>query len=158
MAILNFDATAVDPQEERDFSPIPQGDYTAAIVASEMKDTKDFTGQYLELRVQILEGQYKGRLIFSRLNLQNKNPKAVEIARQELSAICRAVGVLRPQDSSDLHDRPMKIGVKIRPGKDKDKDNKVAYGPSNEIKSWKPAGDPAPAQAPAAPAKKPWEN
>ena len=32
---------------------------------------------------------------------------AVKIARAELSAICRAVGVMAPNDSVELHDLPL---------------------------------------------------
>jgi hypothetical protein len=48
---------------------------------------------------------HRNGVIWSRLNLDN--PKAVEIARRDLSAICRAVGVLTPGDSSELHDLPL---------------------------------------------------
>ena len=42
------------------------------------------------------------------------NATAVEIARRELSAICRSVGVLVPTDSSDLHDLPCMIHVRVK--------------------------------------------
>ena len=70
MANLNgFNANEVDPAVG--FDPIPAGKYLAIITESEMKPTKAGTGQYLQLTFQVLEGQYKGRLVWARLNLDN---------------------------------------------------------------------------------------
>lgn len=110
MAFLGgFDASQVEPT--RAFEPVPAGKYVAVIVASEFKPTKSGTGQYLELRLQIVDGEHKGRQFWERLNLQNPNPTAVENAKGTLSAICRAVGVMAPQDSAELHDHPIQIKI-----------------------------------------------
>ena len=108
----NFDASKVDPASS--FDPIPAGKYLAAIVASELRPTKSGSGHYLELTFEIAEGQHKGRRLWARLNLDNPNPQAVQIARGELSAICRAVGVLQPRDSAELHNLPLSIKVACR--------------------------------------------
>lgn len=156
--LAGFDASQVEPQ--RDFSPVPAGTYTAMITKSEMKPTKDGQGQYLYLEISIAEGEHEGRLVFARLNLENRNDKAVEIARRELSSICRAVGVLTPKDSQELHDRPMQIKVGIEPARD-------GYEASNKIKAYLAVGAtgptaPAPTAAAAAtaPAGKvpPWKR
>ena len=63
----------------------PVGDYKAVITESEVKETKAGDGQYLNLRIEIIEGEYQGRIIFVILNLWNPNPKAVEIANRELA-------------------------------------------------------------------------
>lgn len=113
MANLNgFNAATVEPSQ--DFEPIPAGKYLAVITESEMKPTKNGSGQYLQLSLQILEGPYKGRYVWARLNLHNPNPTTVQIARQELSAICRAVGVMQPADSVELHGIPLTISVKLK--------------------------------------------
>jgi hypothetical protein len=108
----NFDANNVEPTT--DFEPLPAGKYMAVITASEMKATKTGTGHYLELQFQLLDGPYKNRLLWSRLNLDNPNRQAVQIAQGELSAICRAVGVLQPKDSLELHNLPLQITVKCK--------------------------------------------
>jgi len=117
MAYLNnFDANTVDPASS--FDPIPAGKYIAAITESEMKPTKNGNGHYLELTFDILDGQYKGRKVWARLNLDNPNAQAVQIARGELSAICRAVGVMQPQDSIELHNLPLAIKVTCKKRED----------------------------------------
>ena len=110
--LRGFDAKEVDPAS--DFDPVPAGKYVAAIIASEMKPTKAGTGQFLELTFQVLEGDYKNRLLWTRLNLDNPNATAVQIARAELSAICRAIGVMAPNDSVELHDLPLVINVRCK--------------------------------------------
>ena len=128
MANLNgFDANQVDPASS--FDPIPAGKYVAAIIESEMKPTKAGNGQYLQLTFEIRDGQYKGRRLWARLNLDNPNQQAVQIARGELSAICRAVGVLQPQDSCELHGLPLSIKVTCKKRNDTDEI-------SNEVRSY----------------------
>jgi hypothetical protein len=110
MPTLNgFNANEVDPNFA--FEAIPAGKYLAIITESEEKPTKSGGGQYVQFTFQIIEGDYKGRLIWSRLNLDNPNATTVKIARAELSAICRAVGVPAPKDSVELHNIPLVITV-----------------------------------------------
>jgi hypothetical protein len=110
--LQGFDANSVEPADE--LEPIPAGRYVAVIVDSEMKPTKSGTGNYLQLTFQIVEGEHANRLLWVRLNLDNPNATAVEIARRELSAICRSVGVLVPTDSTDLHNLPCVIHVRVK--------------------------------------------
>lgn len=127
MATLNFNANDVEPGVG--FEPIPAGEYIAAIVASETKATRAGTGNYLELSLQILEGPHKGRMLWSRLNLENPSATAVRIARAELSAICRAVNVMAPKDSCELHNIPLVIKVGVTERNDNGE-------PTNEIKGY----------------------
>ena len=110
--LSGFDATQVEPTNT--FEPIPAGKYLAMIVESEMKPTKSGTGKYLQLAFEIIEGPHQGRVLWSRLNLQNPNPTTVQIAKAELSAICHATGVLQPRDSVELHNLPIEITVKCK--------------------------------------------
>ena len=105
-----FDANTVQPTS---FDVLPAGEYDAVIVASSMEPTSNGQGKYLKLELQVLNGPYQNRKLFDNLNLENANAKAVEIARGTLSAVCRAVGVLTPKDSSELHDKPMRVKVKV---------------------------------------------
>ena len=110
--LTGFNANDVVPLTS--FDPIPPGKYVAVITGSEMKRTRAGTGRYLELAFQIIEGEHKGRFVWTRLNLDNPNTVAVRIAQAELSAICRAVGVLAPRDSVELHNLPLVIDVQCR--------------------------------------------
>jgi len=124
--LAGFDASQIEPMTT--FDPIPAGKYLAMITASEMKPNKAGTGSYLELVFTIIEGEYKGRQLWARLNLDNPNELAVKIARAELSAICRAVGVLTPRDSVELHNLPLVIRVACKKRKDTDEMVNVIKG------------------------------
>jgi len=121
-----FDASQHEPNED----VIPAGVYEACIVESGVKPTKDNKGKYLELKLQILNGKHQNRKVVDRLNLWNQSEKAATIAKGTLSSICRAVGVMTPNDSSELHNKPLLINVTVR--------NDPQYGTSNEVKSYKP--------------------
>jgi hypothetical protein len=155
MADLNgFDANQVEPNA--DFAPLPPDTYEAMIVESEWKTTAAGTGRYLKLTLQVLGGQYSGRMIWDNLNLENPSAQAVQIARGTLSAICRAVGVLTPKDSVDLHNLPLMCRVVQEP---------YEGGVSNKIKGYKPKATSAPTKAeapakaaPASAGKAPWRK
>ena len=152
MANLNgFNAHDVEPSAS--FEPIPADKYLAAITESEMKPTKSGNGSYLQLTFTILEGEYKNRILWARLNLNNANATAVKIARSELSAICHAVGVMEPKDSVELHNLPLLITVKVKNRTDNDE-------LTNEIKSYEPKAAAAgqPQQAPINDATPPWKR
>ena len=151
MANLNgFNANNVEPAT--DFDPIPAAKYLAVITNSEFKPTKNNSGNYLELTFQVIDGQYKNRLLWARLNLDHPNETTAKISRGQLSAICKAVGVLTPKDSAELHNLPLMINVKVK--KRNDTGELV-----NEIKGYS-GRETAPAQnsTPAAKGVAPWKR
>ncbi|MFW5690785.1 MAG: DUF669 domain-containing protein [Planctomycetota bacterium] len=149
--LTGFNAHEVEPTTP--FEPIPAGRYLAAVTASEMKPVKSGSGSYLELTFTVLEGEYKNRVLWARLNLNNPNPTAVKIARSELSALCRAVGVMQPKDSVELHNIPLLITVKVKKRSDNDE-------LTNEIKKFEPKSAVAgqPQQARQADSTPPWKR
>jgi hypothetical protein len=79
----------------------------------------------------------------------------MEIAQRTLSAICRATGVMMPQDSSDLHNKPLLVTVTVETTKD--------YGARNKVAGYEPCekGSAQVAAAVAAPAPSnvpPWKR
>lgn len=115
MATINF--TASEVPEDTGFELIPAGNYTAHIIESNMKDTKAGNGQFLELRIQILDDPYTGRLVFERLNLINPNATAVKIAKRTLADMCEALGLDDVEDSEELHGKEFQIKLVVEPAK-----------------------------------------
>ena len=154
MSTLNFNAADVEPSIG--FDAIPAGKYQVIINESEMKPTKTGNGQYLWIEFEVISGEYKGRKLWTRLNLENPNPDAVRMARADLSAICRAVNVLNPHDSVELHNLPLTVTVRCRKNQDDELVNEIkGYGPRENAVLQKPAG--APTQtATATKAAPPW--
>ena len=66
MAMINFNAETVEPAASYDV--LPKGKYLAMAIASELKATKTGTGEYLQITFEVLDGQFKSRKIFERLN------------------------------------------------------------------------------------------
>jgi hypothetical protein len=127
MADLNgFNAHDVEPNAG--FDPIPAGKYLAVITATEMKPTKNGKGEYLELELEVIEGPYKGRKVWDRLTLKHPNEQTVQIARGTLSAICHAIGVMKPKDSIELHNLPLVVSVALKNREDTGEPTNVIKG------------------------------
>ena len=149
MALLNFNATEVAPTAP--LEALPAGTYECVIIESEMLPTKAGNGSFLKLTFEVVSGEHTGRRLWSRLNLDNPSKTAVEIARAELSAICHAVNVLTPQDSSELHNLPLLVTVKVRQLDDGAVNDIKGYAPVSRATSRQAAAPAAqPASAPAA--------
>lgn len=156
MATLNFNAQAVAPAQNN-FQPIPAGVYPAQVIESELRPLKSGNGEALALQFEILGDKFAGRRVFANLNIHHTNPEAQRIAQEQLSAICHAVGVMQLQDSSQLHNKPLNIRVKIR--------KQEGYEDRNEVSGYEaiPNGAAPVAAAPnqyagAAAPRKPWER
>lgn len=162
MASFSFDSAAVEPQTTN--TPIPADTYLCQVTESDLKPLKSGNGTGLSLTLTVLDGPFKGRKVWENLNVQHTNGETQRIAQSQLSALCRAVGVGQLRDTTELHNKPLKVKVKIR------KDDQ--YGDKNAVAGYeaatggapafsKPAPFAAPAAAPAtAPAaggtKAPW--
>ena len=149
--LSGFNANEVEPNAP--FEPLPAGKYIAAVVASEVKPTKKGDGSYLQLEFEVLEGDCKGRKIWDRLCINHPNDMTQKIARGNLSAICRAVGVMQPRDSVELHNLPVELTVKVKRRTD-------TQDLVNEIKGYAPreAASGQPQQATVGDNTPPWKR
>lgn len=137
--LAGFNAADVAPNDG--FDVLPAGEYDVAIVASSVETTKKGDGRFLKLELQVLNGPYQNRRCFDRLNLWNPNAQAVQIAQGTLSSICRSVGVLTPRDSSDLHNKPLRVKLVVKKSDE--------YGESNEVKRYSSRNAGGPGLGPA---------
>lgn len=131
MAKLPGSFNAEQHEDMNSFEPIPAGEYEAKVTKSELKATSDKQGQMLVLTFEILRGDHKGRICWSRLNLVNKSEKAVEIANKELATLCRACGKINIDESEELHGIPISIKVKVTK-------ETPQYPAGNAITNYKP--------------------
>lgn len=126
-----FDANQVSPNEA--FENLPLGWYVARIVDSEEKPNSTNNGSHILLTLEVIAPQqYAGRKLWDRLNLNNPNQTAVEIAQRTLSAICHATNVMQLQDTMQLHGIPMEVKVGLSKPQD-------GYEQRNEIKGYRTA-------------------
>lgn len=153
MAAIDFNSEEHEPRSG--FDPLPAGKYKVVVTDSEEKPTKKGDGSYIQFTLEVIEGEYKGRKLWDRLNLNNPNPTAVEIAKSTLSALCRAAGVKHLKDTQQLHDLPVlaKVAAKM---------DQTAGEIRNEIKGYEAALTPAQPGAgktpPAKPTNAPWSR
>jgi len=127
--------------EPDSFEPIPAGTYQAQIIEAKKQDVSknnDY-GECLALTWQITEGQYKGRLVFQRLNLwvynmPKNNDLVVKIANSQFAQIRKATGKETPRDTDELLYIPCTIRLAITQDKNQE------YDPRNEIKAVKKGG------------------
>jgi hypothetical protein len=139
-----FNANNVEPNQALEV--LPAADYDVVIVGSELKETSSGNGgKYLKLELAIAVGQYQNRKLYDNLNIINPNAQAQQIARGTLSAICRAVGVMEPKRSEELHGKVLSAKVKI--GKDQN------GNPQNQIKGYGPRKSSPSAASQAVPAQ-----
>lgn len=146
MARINFNASTVEPSTPMDV--LPKGKYLCMAIASELKPTRNNTGEYLQITFEVLDGSAKGRKIFERLNIRNSNKTAEDIAQRALSALCHAVGVIELEDSDQLHNIPVVVDLDIDPPKGE-------YSAQNRVKGYSAAGGTKPDMFPAGQAAKP---
>lgn len=141
MASFGFNPEEVPPAD--DFTPLPAGEYMVIAIKSDIEPTKN-NGSQLVFHHQVIDGFYKGRLIFDRITLVNTNQQAQEIGRRAISSLCHAVGNPGAQESSLLHNKPFIIRVTI--------EKNEQYGDRNIVKGYKSCTGAKPAVATAQPA------
>lgn len=115
--IADFSRRA-DELPEQEYSLVPEGSYNADIEKAELRQTKDGTGQYINLQMKILGPTSAGRVVFGTINIQNKSEKAEEIGLRQLKELRAALGMAALRDTDDLVGRQVKVKVKIQPEKD----------------------------------------
>ena len=116
-----------------DFTPVPEGEYILQVTKTERKDTKDKTGWYVRVQFDIIAPAYQGRKLFANFNLRNNSAVAEKIGKQQFKALYTAGDVKEPIcDTDQLLGAVVKASVTIREASGK-------YGPSNDIKNYKPA-------------------
>jgi hypothetical protein len=133
-----FRADQVPPSTGQ-YDPLPAGWQRMIVTASEIKNTKNGRGRYLQIEFTIPEGdKYGGRKAWDRLNLWNESQEAVDIAKRTLSSLCLSVGVVQLRDSNQLHGKLVLVKLAVR-------EATASYDASNEVKGYKPAdGSPLP--------------
>jgi hypothetical protein len=103
-----------DPTGGERQKPFEAGEYTLAMVKSDMVESKKTPGNwYLECEFEI-EGS--PRRVWERYNLSNSSATAQEIAWRDFNSLKHACGKLQVNDSSELHGIPFRGRVNFEKG------------------------------------------
>lgn len=135
--------------ENPSFKPLPKGCYLLSIKTSEMRPTKNGDGVGIHLELQVMDGRYKGRTFYHWINYEHPSERTQRIGRETLAMICRAVGVLQPKDTVDLHEIPFFAMVEVKPahngydaGNTITKASRDPCDTPNELPPWASGGEP----------------
>ena len=117
------------------FTPLPAGEYVVMVTKSEVKETAKKTGEMVVLLLTVVDGDYKGRTIFERINYRNDNQTAQEIGQKELASLTRAIFGFDKEwvDTEELHKKlfKVKVGVKESTGQWPASNNCLMFSPLN---------------------------
>jgi hypothetical protein len=145
-----FDASQFQSSQAVALHPV--GDFEFQISNTEIKPTKDNSGGYFQVEFTSPQGS-----IIQRYNIWNNEPKAVEIAHGQLSALCHAVGVFRinwQTQGAELRGARGKMRVGYQKGEeptaDKPQGGYVELKKVMDINGNEPGRAPAPAAQPQA--------
>ena len=134
---INIDNVDIGPDAGTGYGLLPEGKYLAKVTESKVQPTRSGNGQILELTWQIQSGPHERRLIWDKITLIHTSADAQRIGKETWKKACRAAGIsYAPQDSSEIHQKPVVIMVKTKPASN-------GYEASNAVKAYYPA----PAQA-----------
>ena len=141
MVALNFDTRTKEFEnatQDMDFAPLPDGEYTALIIKSELKTTKN-NEEFLQLTWKVLEGEYANRHLFDAFFLYNPDrPKQLAFNRRRLNFVAVACGVEKFTDTVELHQKPCRLTVKKEEYNGKERNTITKYQPLKPVTKTQP--------------------
>jgi len=96
---FQFNANQYEPNQGMGVHP-PASKIPFQITGTEIKETKNSTPDNVQAML-IIEFTSPIGMVVNRYNIKNDNPKTVEIAYGQLSALCRAVGIYQIDGSNE---------------------------------------------------------
>jgi hypothetical protein len=123
MASFKFDPSSVHAHAAA--ALLTPGAYDARIVEAELRPVRSGDGRALQVAFELTDPQHFGRIVWARLHIETCNEHVQQIARQELAALCRAVGVASLTDTRDLLHKHARITLGVRRRDDGDTTNVV---------------------------------
>lgn len=138
MGNLDFNASDYEPRKE--MGAVPAGKYLCVVEDTGRKNTKNDSAQYLQISWSIIEGEFKGRKIFDRLNLWaasggqwiRRTDEAGTIAGQSMSELLAALGIANIRNHEELRGKKAVVKVKVRKSDE--------HGDSNDVQNYYTAG------------------
>ena len=133
-----------------DFSPVPAGIYTVMVTEAENK-TADSGAGMLNMTMEIVDGEHKGRKLFPNICHTKKSGESNGFGHKQIGDLCTNIGFDAREltDEGQLKMKPIKVEVVIKPH---EYQGKVTE--RNEVASFNPTATASETATP--PANKPW--
>ena len=116
--MANLNGLNIDPEVQESngvFEVLPAGKFKVAMVGDELKDNKAGTGKILEIRLQVIEGQYAQEIIKDNINITNPSAVCTAIGQGTLKRICNLCNVqFPPQETAGLMGKPMVVTLGVQ--------------------------------------------
>lgn len=132
----SFNVNSLPKDEGGEFTPLPEGWYNVVVKDSQLKPTKDGSGQYISIRLTVEGPTHAGRGIFTNLNIINKSPDAERIGRAQLRTVLECGGVQEFSDTDQLIGIRLQVKVAVKPARQDPATGRV-YDADNEVKGYK---------------------
>lgn len=159
MPSFQFDAANHVAVEAPKREPLPKGMYQVVIVESQIKNNLAGTGEYISLKLQVVDGEHSGRWIWDNLNVRNASKTAEEIAQRQLQLVCLACGVTKLNQTEELHDIPILAEVDIdRKDPTRNRVNGYAALSAGKTSTAAPKASASAAPMSSKPTARPWEK
>jgi hypothetical protein len=117
LSAVQFDANAWDT-EPQEYTPIDDGSYNCVLDLAEVESNEK--GTKVTLQVQIIDsGKFMNRRTKVWLYLAgHANAKYQDRCSKQFAALCKAVGVFNPQDTTEIIAKPFTCDIKSTKGDD----------------------------------------
>lgn len=102
-----------DDRQESEFNALPSGVYRVVSTSVEKKDSKaNPDNKYFDLCFECVDEPHAGRLVWHKMNLENTNQMAVNIAKRQLTQLLRVMKKPSFQQWEELlDDHPLAVQV-----------------------------------------------
>jgi len=110
MTSFDFNVADYGSDDNRSYDVLPEGKYDVIVLEAKEKTTKK-GDRAIEMTFEVVEGQYRDRLLWETLNLWNSSDQARTIARDRLSSICKACNAPAATSTDVLLGRRMQVSV-----------------------------------------------
>lgn len=122
-----FDLKGVKSQAKKDFELMPAGKYNLICTNATLEKSKT-GGKYIKAEFTVMDGEFAKRKLWMNFNIENANPKAVEIGLEQLKSLgeCAGADTDKMETLSDLLELEVTAMVKITPASG-------SYSEKNEI-------------------------
>lgn len=125
---LNIDWNAIG---ESDFKPLQEGVYAGKILNTQIKNSKNGSGKYLNLEIELLGSPgIKGRRVYEICMLSHPNTAAVTVGAKKLKNIASVLDldITEVESFSEFVGKPLGVKLGIESSEE--------YGDKNRVKAF----------------------
>lgn len=112
---MAFDFSSFNPSENLgpEFDALPAGEYQVVIVDALKKKTRDGSGEYLALTMEVVDGPHRGRMVWHNIMLDHPKDVVARIGRRHLAELCVSCGLAKLANEHDFVNMTALVSLKV---------------------------------------------